>query len=298
MAEWINQLIIGLGLAGPILLLAVALSTVLATSRVLNVAIGAVFSVAGVLAVSAAGAGGMAAFIAVALVVPVVAYVLMDLVVLMPQRKRSGGDNEIGAFAATLGVSIIVTAILAEQTSSNIAALPSDFARIEGIWKIGAIEISEQTALLFGVAVVLACLAGLLLKRTGIGKLCRAVSVNEGLARTLGVRTHRVILASWVISGLLTGVATILILISGRTVSSESGTIYLLVPFAAVVAGGMGSMLGAALASIFFGLAQAVVAQITPWPGIQQAVVFGLLFAVLLVRPEGIVKGAAGVRPY
>jgi branched-subunit amino acid ABC-type transport system permease component len=298
MAEWINQLIIGLGLAGPILLLAVALSIVVATSRVLNVAIGAVFSVAGVLSVSAAGAGGLPLFIAVALIVPIIAYVLMDLVVLLPQRRRRGGDSEIGSFAATLGVSIIVTAILAEETSSNIAALPANFARIEGIWSIGSIEIAEQTVVLFGVAILLACGAGLLLKRTSIGKLCRAVSVNEGLARTLGVRTGRVIMWSWVISGLLTGVATILILISGRTVSSESGSVYLLVPFAAVVAGGMGSMLGAALASIFFGLAQALVGQITPWPGIQQAVVFGLLFAILLVRPEGIIKGAGGVRPY
>jgi branched-chain amino acid transport system permease protein len=298
MAEWINQLIIGLGLAGPILLLAVALSIAMATSRVLNVAIGAVFSVAGVLAVSAAGAGGLLPFIAVALVVPVVAFVLMDFVVLMPQRRRSGGGDEIGAFAATLGVSIIVTAILAEKTSSNVAALPADFARIDGVWKIGQIEIAEQTVVLFGVAVLLALGVGLLLKRTSIGKLFRAVAVNEGLARTLGVRSGRVIMWSWVFSGLLTGVATILILISGRTVSSESGSVYLLVPFAAVVAGGMGSMLGASLASIFFGLAQALVGQITPWPGIQQAVVFGLLFAILLVRPEGIIKNAAAVRPY
>ncbi|MDO8210120.1 branched-chain amino acid ABC transporter permease [Conexibacter sp. CPCC 206217] len=298
MTEWINQIIIGLGLAGPILLMSVALSTVLATSRVLNVTVGAVFSVSGVLAVVAADAGGTLLFLVVALVVPVVLYVLLDAVVLRPQRRRSHGEDEIGAFAATLGVAIIITALLAEATHSDIKALPATFLRIDHVWNVNGVQVTEQAAILFGVAVVLACGWGLALKRTGIGKLCRAVAVNEELARTLGVRTGRVILFSWVVSGLLTGVATVLIVLAGRSVSVESGAVYLLVPFAAVVAGGMGSMLGAALASIFFGLAQAIVANLTPWPGTQEAVVFGLLFLLLLLRPEGLVPTRQAIRPY
>jgi branched-chain amino acid transport system permease protein len=298
MTDWISQLIIGFGLAGPTLLMAVALSTVLATSRVLNVTVGAVFSVSGVVAISAVDAGGFVLFALAALVIPVVIYLLLEFMVLRPQRRRATGEAEIGAFAATLGVSIIITALLSEATHSNISTLPSDFGRIDTVWNIGGVQLTQRALILFGVAVVLACGWGLVLQRTGIGKLFRAVAVNESLARTLGVRTNRVIVYSWVISGLLTGVATLLLVLAGRSVSADSGAVYLLVPFAAVVAGGMGSMLGAAVASVFFGLAQAVVANLTPWPGIQEAVVFGLLFGVLLIRPEGIVRGRAGVRAY
>jgi branched-chain amino acid transport system permease protein len=300
MAQWINQLLIGLALAGPVLLMAVALSTVISASGVLNVTVGAVFAATGIVGVAAVDAGGgLPLFVVVCLAMPVILYLALELIVLRPQRhRRSGDDGEIGAFAATLGASIVITAVAAQITHANISTLPPSFVRLDKVWTIGSIQLSLKTVVLFGVSVLLALGWGLVLKRTSLGKLCRAVATNAYLARTLGVRPDRVIARVWVISGLLTGVATILLVLSGRSVGAESGATYLLVPFAAVVAGGMGSILGASLASIFFGLAQAVVANLTSQPGIQDAVVFGLLFVLLLLRPEGIVRAHTGVRAY
>lgn len=298
MAEWISQLLIGLGLAGPVLLVSVALSTTVSTSRVLNVTVGASLAATGLVGVAVANSAGVVPFVLVCLVMPVGLYLLLDLLVLWPQRSRTRSDDHIGTFAATLGAATVITAVSAQLTSSNTSTVPNSFVRLDHVWRIGGVQLSVQTVVLFGVSVVLALLWALVLRRTGIGKLCRAVASNSYLARTLGVRAQVVITYGWVISGLLTGVAMILIVLSSRSISAGDGASYLLVPFAAVVAGGMGSILGASVASIFFGLAEAVVAQLTPWPGIQDAVVFGLLFLILLIRPEGMVRMRTGVRAY
>ena len=298
MANWISHLLIGLALAGPVLLVSVALSSVISASGVLNVTVGAVFAASGIVGVSVAGPGGLPAFIVVCLAMPVAFYVILELAVLRPQRQRGGGDKEIGAFAATLGAAIVIAAVAAQITHSNVSTLPPAFPRMSTVWKLGAVQLSLQTVILFGVAVVLAGAWGLTLKLARLGKLARAVASNPLLSRTLGVRPNRVILHVWVISGLFTGVATILLVVSSRSISAGSGAAYLLVPFAAVVAGGMGSILGASIASVFFGLTEAVVGNLTSQPGIQEAVVFGLLFLVLLLRPEGMVRMRSGVRAY
>lgn len=297
MVVWVNQLINGLGFVGPILLMAASLSMPLAAVRVLNVALGATFAltaIAGVLVSRTLGAAGL---IAVCVVLPPALFTVMEVTVLRPQRVRVR-DAEMGSFAATLGVGFVITAVAALISHSDDMTLPPQQLRIDTVIHLGSIQIPVVSIVVFAVAVAVALGWGLILRATALGKLFRALASNRYLASATGVRTDRIALQAWMLSGLFAGFATFLVMIAARSANAESGETYLLTPFAAVIAGGMGSMRGAVIASFFFGLAQSFAVATTPGPGLQSVVVFGLLFLILLVRPSGIIADAAGRREY
>ncbi len=295
MAAWVNQFINGLGFVGPILLMAVSLSTPLAAVKVLNVALGATFALTAIIGVLAARAMGVPGLVAVCGLLPAAVFVAAEFVVLRPQRRRVR-DAEMASFAATLGLGFVLTALAALISGSNDMALPPAMLRLDTVVSLGRIQIPLISLLVFGSAAAVALAWAAVLHYTPIGKLFRALAANRYLAATVGVRTDWVSIQGWILSGLFAGIATFLLLIMGRAANADSGQIYLLTPFAAVIAGGLGSLRGAIIASFFLGLAQSFAIAMSPWPGMQDVVVFGLLFLVLLLRPGGIISDAVASR--
>lgn len=297
MWTFLNQVVSGLVLTGPVLLIAVSLSAVLASSRVLNIAVGAAYALVAVLAIKVQSSAGTVMFLAFCLLAPVVLFLVLDLVVLSPQR-RTAREPEMASFAATIGISLIFTGFAAMASDSAILSLPPKFLRVSGSWRWSGLRIPKDGAIVIVVATALAVGFWLAMYRSSIGVRFRATSADPFLAKTVGIRPSRVIRMSWLVSGLLTGVATILLLVVDRSVSITSGGDLLLLPFAAVIAGGMGSVTGAALASLLLGLSQALLTLVTSSGGVQSALVFGLLFIMLIFRPEGIVATSRSTRAY
>lgn len=297
MALWINQFFNGLGYVGPILLLAVGLSTPLAAVRVLNCSVGGVFAFTALSGILVATHVGTAGFVAVCFATPIVLALGSELLVLRPQRNRVL-DPEMGSFAATLGLGFVITAVAALISHSDNLVLPPNMLRLDKVFIIGKIQITLMSLVVFGAAVLAALTWAAVLRFTSVGKLFRALAINPYLAAVSGIRTEWIALQAWALSGLFTATATFLILMSSRFANAESGSIYLLTPFAAVIAGGMGSLGGTVIASVFFGLAQSLAVAATPWPGIQDALIFGVLFAILVIRPRGIVTQAIASRDY
>lgn len=294
---FLNQLIAGICNSGPVMLIACSLAVVLASSRVLNVAVGASFALVGIVAVMYVARAGLAAVIAFCLVAPIVIFFIMDTLVLRVQRRRST-DPEMSSFAATLGVSLIVTGFAAIISSSATETLSPSFFDISGAWTAGRLLVSQADVIVFAVAVVVTVALYYVLYRTTIGLTFRATAADRFLARTVGVRPNAVISSSWVIAGVLVGFGTFLTLVTQRSVEFDSGNNLLLLPFAAVIAGSMGNLAGTALASLFFGVAQALSTLVTSSDGWQGTIVFGLVMAILIFRPEGFLPGARTSRAY
>jgi branched-chain amino acid transport system permease protein len=134
-------------------------------------------------------------------------------------------------------------------------------------------------------SVIIVC-TGLMLQRTRWGTALRAVADNPDLASSSGIGVERVILVTWIggaalaaTGGVLLGVAT--------AVSWDMGLEMLLLLFAAVVLGGIGTVYGAVVGALLIGIVTQVS---TYWinPEAKNAVAFVVLIAVLLVRPQGI----------
>jgi branched-chain amino acid transport system permease protein len=131
-----------------------------------------------------------------------------------------------------------------------------------------------------------------LLQYTTLGRKMRATADNPNLARVSGIRTREVILAMWLIGGGLAAAGGVFLGID-TLVRPRMGFDLLLVVFAAVILGGIGSVYGAMLGGLVIGMAHELTPAI-PFVPVEyaSAVAFVLMVVILLVRPSGIMGEA------
>jgi len=130
----------------------------------------------------------------------------------------------------------------------------------------------------------------LLLQRTKLGTAMRAMADNKPLARVTGIPTERVIRATWIVGGALTGIAGFLIVLERGTMSFTFGWLLLLFIFSAVILGGIGSIYGAMAGGIIIGLVDSMAIIWLP-SSLTKAAAFAVLILVLIVRPDGLFGG-------
>ncbi|MEP6478194.1 MAG: branched-chain amino acid ABC transporter permease, partial [Rhodoglobus sp.] len=138
-----------------------------------------------------------------------------------------------------------------------------------------------------GISVVVLLAVAFFLLRTRLGKATRAVSDNPSLASASGIDVDRVIRIVWVIGGALAGLSGILFAFYRPGVSWDMGFQILLLIFAAVTLGGLGTAFGALVGSLVVGF---FIEISTLWIPSDMKFVGALviLILVLLVRPQGI----------
>jgi branched-subunit amino acid ABC-type transport system permease component len=294
---FIQLLFNGLGQAGTILLVSISLMTVLSSLRVINVTIGASITVTAMLAIWAGDHFGIAGVVAACLVIPPLLYVVIELLVLGPQRHRLE-DAEMGSFAATLGISIVFSSIAALLTGAAAVALAANLLRFSALASLGDIQFDVLPLIVLVLSLGFAGIWGAILALTPVGKLYRALAADPELAGAIGARVRLISIQSWVISGLFTGVATLLLIVQLRALDANAGGSFLLTPFAAVIAGGLGSLRGMIFTSFFFGLGQSLLAGLTGSPSLQQVFVFSALFLVLFIKPNGLFPRPDAIRSF
>jgi branched-chain amino acid transport system permease protein len=147
---------------------------------------------------------------------------------------------------------------------------------------------NELTLVVISIALMLG--VHFLLQRTKLGKSMRAMADNEDLALVTGIPTERVITATWIIGGGLTGAAGYLIALETGTLTFDFGWFLLLFIFAAVILGGIGSIYGAMAGGVVIGLTRTVSLIWIPSDFVTAAA-FGMMILVLLFKPEGLFGG-------
>ena len=178
-------------------------------------------------------------------------------------------------------------AILVFGQASRVVPLP---AALGTVWHLGEVRVSVLQVVTIGAgACVMAGLYGLL-RRTTIGLQIRAVAEDTETARQMGVRADRVLTWAFAASGAIAGIVAILWLAKIGTVSPGAFLAPTFKAFIAIVLGGLGSVRGALIGGLVLGLFEASLATYLPdaMLSYQQAIAFGLVIAVLVVRPSGI----------
>ncbi|MFL5261918.1 MAG: branched-chain amino acid ABC transporter permease, partial [Anaeromyxobacteraceae bacterium] len=157
---------------------------------------------------------------------------------------------------------------------------------------LGGAVVSEVQLVIIGISVVMMIGLTVLLQRTRLGRHIRAVAESPLAARVLGVDVDRVIAASFFISSALGGAAGVLFGLAFNSISPDVGRSVELKGLAVIILGGMGSMPGAVIAGFGLGLVEVfTVAKLGS--SYRDAVSFGVLFLVLLLRPRGLLGQAA-----
>ncbi|MCI2957866.1 branched-chain amino acid ABC transporter permease [Agromyces atrinae] len=207
----------------------------------------------------------------------------LDAVIWKPLRKRGVGLVQL--MIVSIGLSLAMRYTYQFFYGGSTSQLPG--ATLPADIRFGAVALSWIDIASMGVSVVVLMAVGYFLLRTRIGKATRAVSDNPSLAAASGIDVDRVIRIVWVLGAVLAGLAGILWAYFRPGVSWDMGFQILLLIFAAVTLGGLGTAFGALVGSIIVGL---FVELSTLWLPSDMKYVGALviLILVLLFRPQGI----------
>jgi branched-chain amino acid transport system permease protein len=215
--------------------------------------------------------------------------VITELVAFRPVRGASPTTMLVTSFAVTILLQNVVVLVFGARPRS--AEFMSSFA--ESV-TIAGIKVSKLDLLTIGVSAALVAGLAFFLQRTSLGVQIRAAASNFKVARLLGVRANRVIGVAFGASGILAAAVAVLDLARTGSAFPTVGLQPVLIAFVATVLGGLGSLIGAAAAGFLLGCLL-VVLQVTLPAGAQsysEAMLYGIVIFVLLVRPRGFVGKA------
>jgi branched-chain amino acid transport system permease protein len=217
---------------------------------------------------------------------------LIDRIVFRPMRDQSG----ISLLIASVGVALALRYLIVFVFQASSRGLTSGQAIPSATVPVGtgSIIVSAHEVTLVVLAVVLMGATHVLLRYTELGTAMRAMADNEDLARVTGIPTERVVRATWLIGGALTGAAGFLIALEQGTLTASLGWELLLLIFAAVILGGIGSVYGAIAGGLVIGIASRLSLVWLP-SSLVIAAAFGVMIAMLLVRPSGLLGGVTTV---
>lgn len=152
---------------------------------------------------------------------------------------------------------------------------------------IFGVTLTIQSYVAMGIAIVAIAAVGLGLMYTRFGRATRAVSDNPALASASGIDVDKVIRGVWILASGLAGLAGVLLGLVLNGIGWETGGQLLLLLFAAVTLGGLGTAFGAFAGAMVIGL---IVELTNIWlPGdLKYATALALLIVILLFRPQGI----------
>ena len=282
----VQLLISGVLLGGLYALVAFGLSLIYGVVRILNFAHGTLLSVAGIAASMIFAKWGLNPVLIAALLVPVffVFGWLMYVVLLQPLRSRNAAQFTVGTVLVTVGMLLILsdlTSYVAGATTKNIQ-LPFH-AFIFG----DVIVSSNQLYILIGIVVMTAILH-LFLTRTWFGRAIRAVTQDPVGAQICGIRSHAIHASTVGVGVAIVAIAGVLYVLN-FPVDPYSGFELTVKAFTIIILGGIGNLVGALLAGIFLGVAEALTGYFwaSDWA---PAVSIVLLLVILVVFPKGVLS--------
>jgi branched-chain amino acid transport system permease protein len=198
-------------------------------------------------------------------------------------RARAG----MGWVVSTLGAGIVLQAIATETWGTQTKAFPAIVFESTDYVRVAGVQLSAQLLLAFAAALAVMALFEVGIRFTLLGKAMRATAVDAECARAMGINTRWMISLAFMLSGLLAGLAGILIA-PFTGIDPAFGLELMIKGFVAAVVGGLGSSSGALLGGIFVGLLELLVGGYIS-SAARNGVVFSVLILVLAVRPQGLV---------
>jgi branched-chain amino acid transport system permease protein len=296
-----EQLINAIVLGAIYCLFAMGLGLTWGTLNVLNLAHGAVFMFSAFTCYLITQRADVYLPIAVVLIVAVVAGALMelglDLLVFrqIKRRSRTQGEAEMSMLIGSIGASAILVTVaeqLTADTPFTVTAVPVKAS----VYHLGSgVYVTNVEIVIAVVAPVLTVGFALWIQRSRMGRAMRALACDAPTSGLMGISEGRMSALAMAISGATAGVAGVFLTVYLDSVTADSGSDLLLRAFAVVVLGGVGSMWGTLIGAFVLAGGETLVTATTSgiWTS---AVSFGLIIAVLLVRPSGLFGKVKGVR--
>jgi branched-chain amino acid transport system permease protein len=287
-----QQIVNGLMLGSIYAMVGVALTLSIGILRFLNFSIPGLFMIGGMatwalvekgIAWPLAGLGAICIGAAAALVVERFTWRWMQ------------GAEPFVPLVSSMAFLILFENLAVAYWGSDLRSLPRLFGSSD--WRVGTLIVSIPQVI--GLACSITLIWGLsrLLAETRIGRGLRTIAEDSETARLLGVDINRIVPLVFVISGLFAALAGVLFALNYRQVQPFMGEILGLKAISAMVIGGMGNVWGAIVGGLIIGLTEVISIEFFGADFVDIAV-YGLLLAILILRPTGLFGAAivAGAR--
>jgi branched-chain amino acid transport system permease protein len=297
--EFINVGLIGLTNGAIYGLVALGYTLVYGILQLINFAHGDVFALAGLVAstmiVTVLGLERDASVLAIVggmfltLVVIMAFFAIINATIELVAYRRLRRAPRLAALITAVGMSFIVQNISLAIYDVQFRSVPSFIPRSEAIG-IGQVTYSwNKLAVLLITIPVLVALTWFV-RETKQGKAMRAVAQDTEASAMMGINVNRTISVTFAIAGALAGAAAIVYLLQFN-MRFDTGFELGLIAFTAAVLGGIGNLSGAVLGALVIGFIQAFnegLTWYTPGSDWTRTIVFGILIAILVFRPEGL----------
>ena len=187
---------------------------------------------------------------------------------------------------ATWGISLVMQQLLKLIFGSNNVQVGSP-NWLSGNWTVNDVIFGWNRVFVIGFAILIIVITWLVLNKTSLGLLIRAVMQNRNMAACMGVRTERVNTMTFAFGCGLAGLAGAFLSQIGN-VGPSMGQLYIVDAFMTVVVGGVGNILGTVISAIGIGMSDQTLQQYLGNPVIGKILVLGAIILFLQWRPAGL----------
>jgi branched-chain amino acid transport system permease protein len=215
--------------------------------------------------------------------------VAVERIAFQPLRQRRA--DPLLTVVSSLGVAVVIVNLIQYLVGAEIYTFPANtYGQLPAAINFGTVAqpimIRTVQVMIFAVSVVILGILTFLINCTKFGKAMKAVAEDPTTASLLGINTDRFIVLTFFVSSFLGGLAGTLVGSSVSIAGPYFGIGFGLKGLAVIVLGGLGSIPGAVLGGIVIGLVEAFVP--SDYSAYKDAAAFGILFLMLLVRPQGL----------
>lgn len=283
--EFLSAIIAGISLGSIYALIALGYTMVYGIAKMLNFAHGDVIMVGAFMMFIALTKMGLHPILCIIFgtVICTILGVVIEKLAYKPLRKATS----LAVLITAIGVSYFL------QNSAQLifGAGSKTFTSLFGSGNIslfdGQIVISHNTIVTICVSVIIMVGLTLFINKTKTGRAMLAVSEDKGAAQLMGINVNKTISITFAIGSALAAIAGALLCSSYPILSPTTGAMPGIKAFTAAVLGGIGSIPGAMIGGILLGVIENI-SKVYISTQLSDAIVFGILIIILLVKPTGI----------
>ena len=275
----------GISIGSVYAIIALGYTMVYGIAKMLNFAHGDVIMVGAYISYCVTNYLGMPPLVGV--LVSMVVCTLLGITIEGLAYKPLRGTPSLAVLITAIGVSYFLQNAAQLIWSSNPKSFTSIVSNIQPFHLFGDLTITGEVIITVVASVVI--MAGLtwFTGSTRIGKSMRAVSEDRDAAQLMGINVNRTISITFAIGSALAAIAGVLMCSSSPTLTPTTGSLPGIRAFTAAVFGGIGSIPGAMLGGILLGIIETF-AKAYLSTQFSDAIVFGVLIIILLVKPAGL----------
>ena len=292
MEQFFQQLVNGLAVGGIYALVALGYTMVYGVLKLINFAHGDLFTIGAYLGLTllvSCNLAGLLGPVASVLVVFVMVSILVALIGCLLERaayRPLRKANRLSAVVSALGASIFFQNAVVLIYGARFYVYP-DFLRPDFTVNLFGLDVPGVRLMVISASVLLMLALWAFIQRTRTGAAIRAVAIDQGAARLMGINVDRVISLVFFIGPGLGGAAGLMVGIYYGQIDFTMGWSYGLKAFTAAILGGIGNIPGAMLGGLLLGVIEALAAGYVAiaW---KDAIAFLVLILILIIRPTGI----------